>query len=74
MKPTAMQLAIRNVKLRHRLAIGLRLASWMWIVSAAAIMHTQLGSPVLGAWGELVAAALIVAPGAFGIFLSWGID
>jgi hypothetical protein len=67
--------AARNSTARHRLATGVRFASWLWIAGAAVYVGLiQSAAPSLGPWESILAAALVVAPGALAIFLSWFLD
>ena len=67
--------AARHSTVRHRLATGVRCASWFWIIGAAAYVGlVQSAAPSLGPWESVLAAAVVVAPGALAIFLSWFLD
>ena len=67
--------AARHSIARHRLATGVRCASWLWIIGAAVTVGVvQSAAPSFGPWESVLAAAVVVAPGALAIFLSWFLD
>lgn len=54
----------------HRFASAAFAASWGWMIVAAIVTLTRLGSTSLIAWESVRLAALVVVPGAIGIALA----
>jgi hypothetical protein len=65
---------MRKPATRRRVAVGIRVLSFLWLIGAAVAFFADPNMPSMTPWESLAGAALLAAPAALGILFSLFID